>query len=196
MPTNQGLFILKPHDKFCSIKKCVTFSIPMRYKNSVKTYKTFYLQNKDKLFGYLMRLTGDYHLSSDIMQESFTRLLSRYGPHEQSVSLLFKIARNAVMDDARKNQRHWREEDSRKEKDDGRDPEKMVLVREAYRKVLAAMQQLEEMEREVLSLAVSSGLAYQDIANIVGISEGNVRVKIHRARMNLKKNLGIGDDDR
>jgi RNA polymerase sigma-70 factor (ECF subfamily) len=166
----------------------------MRYKNSVEKYRTFYLKNKDKLFAYLMRLTGDYQLSSDTMQESFTRLLSRYGPQEQSVALLFKIARNTVLDDARKKQRNPCAE--YRQQNDGRDPEKMVLVRETYRKVLAAMQQLEKTERDILSLVVSSELSYQDIADIVGISAANVRVKVHRARMKLKKNLQLGDDDR
>ncbi len=166
----------------------------MRYKNSVKTYKTFYLENKDKLFAYLMRLTGDYQLSSDTMQESFTRLLSRYGPREQSVALLFKIARNTVMDAARKNQRIRNAE--YKQQEDVPDPEKMVLVRETYRKVLSAMQQLEKTERDILSLVVSSQLCYQDIADIVGISAANVRVIVHRARIKLKRNLELGDDDR
>jgi len=160
----------------------------------VKTYKTFYLENKDKLFAYLIRLTGDYQLSIDAMQESFTRLLSCYGPHEQSVALLFKIARNAAIDDTRKSQRLRCTEDS--QQCDGCNPENMVLVRETYRKVLAAMQQLEKMERDILSLVVSSELSYQDIADIVGISSANVRVKVHRARMKLKKNLQLGDEDR
>jgi RNA polymerase sigma-70 factor (ECF subfamily) len=166
----------------------------MRYKSSVKTFRTFYMKNKDKLFAYLMRRTGDYQLSSDTMQESFTRLLSRYGPHEQSVALLFKIARNIVTDEARKSQRNRHTEDN--QKDENHDSEKMILVRETYKRVLAAMQKLEKTERDILSLVVSSELSYKDIADITGISEGNVRVKIHRARMNLKKNLQIGDNDR
>jgi len=166
----------------------------MRYICNVETYKTFYLQNKDKLFAYLIRLTGDYQLSSDTMQESFTRLLSHYGPNHQSVALLFKIARNAVMDHVRKPHRNCSREDSGQ--DGGHDPEKMVLIRETYQKVLTAMQQLKKTERDILSLVVSSELSYRDIADIVGISEANVRVKIHRARMSLRKILQSGDDDR
>jgi len=165
----------------------------MRYNHNVETYKTFYLKNKDRLFAYLMRLTGDYPLSSDTMQESFTRLLSRYGPNEQSAALLFKIARNAVMDNVRKTSRNRCTEDE--PQDDGMDPEKMVIVRETYKKVLKAMQQLEKTERDILSLVVSSNLSYREIADIVGISEANVRVKIHRARINLKKYLPSGDED-
>lgn len=165
----------------------------MRYNHSVKTYKTFYLENKDKLFAYLIRLTGDYQLSVDAMQEGFTRLLSHYGPREQSVALLFKIARNVAMDDARRSQRDRYGEYN--PKDDSCDPEKMVLVREEYRKVLAAMQQLEKMERDILSLTISTELSYQDIADIVGISLANVRVKVHRARIKLKKNIMLGCGD-
>ena len=65
-------------------------------------YSGFYRANKDKLFGYLMRMTGDYQLACDIMQESFTRLLARYGPKAPDVALLYTIARNAVYDNARK----------------------------------------------------------------------------------------------
>ena len=57
------------------------------------------------LLAYLMRITGDYYLSSDIMQESFTRYLDRYGKRKQSAPLLFKIARNALLDYQRKSKR-------------------------------------------------------------------------------------------
>ena len=122
------------------------------------------------------------------------RLLSHYGPREQSVSLLFKIARNVAMDDARRSQRNLYGEYN--PKDDCCDPEKMVLIREDYKKVLAAMKQLDKMERDILSLVISSELSYQDISEIVGISIANVRVRVHRARMKLKKNLRLGDNDR
>ena len=49
-----------------------------------------------------MRSTGDYHLSSDILQESFTRYLEKYGEEELSTTLLYTIARNAVIDGYRK----------------------------------------------------------------------------------------------
>ena len=166
----------------------------MRYKHSVKTYKTFYLENKDKLFGYLMRLTGNYQLSIDVMQESFTRLLSRYGPKEQSASLLFKIARNLVTDDARKNKKQQHTKNN--PQGSNYDPENMLLIKENYRNVLIAMKQLDKMERDILSLTVSSELSYKEIADILGISPANVRIKVHRARIKLRKTLAMGDDDR
>ena len=144
------------------------------------------------MFGYLMRLTGDYQLSCDIMQESFTRFLEHYGSDTQNVSLLFTIARNAVWDNSRKKEHNKKPENDMEH--GPVDPEQMLLVRESYRKVLNAMLKLEKSQREILALTISSDLSYREIANITGISEANVKVKVHRARIKLKKQLQKGDN--
>ena len=143
------------------------------------------------MFGYLMRLTGDYQLSSDIMQESFTRFLEHYGSDTQNVSLLFTIARNALWDNSRKKEHNKKLENDMK--DGSINQEQMFLIRESYRKVLNAMLKLEISQREILALKVSSDLSYREIANIIGISEANVKVKVHRARIKLKEQLQKGD---
>ena len=137
-----------------------------------------------------MRMTGDYYLASDITQESFTRILSQYGKNSQNGALLFSIARNAVVDDARKKHR-FRPLGGDK-MDDTHDLEQLVLVRESYRQVLAAMQRLNKGERDILALVVSSDLSYRDIAEMTGSSEGNIKVTVHRARIKLKKFLQGG----
>jgi len=73
------------------------------------------------------------------------------------------------------------------------DMEHHLSVREEYRQVLAAMQQLESDERDILALTVSSGLSYRGVAEIVGISEANVKVKVHRARIKLRKIVQAGE---
>jgi DNA-directed RNA polymerase specialized sigma24 family protein len=40
---------------------------------------------------------------------------------------------------------------------------------------------------------VSSGLPYREIARIAGTSEANVKVRVHRARVKLKKMMKPGD---
>jgi len=157
---------------------------------NVGTFKAFYNSYRDKLFAYLMRMTGDYYLASDITQESFTRILSQYGKNSQNGALLFTIARNAVLDDARKKNR-FRPLGEEK-MDDTHDQEQLVLVRESYRQVLAAMQRLNKGERDILALVVSSDLSYRDIAEMIGSSEVNVKVTVHRARKKLKKFLQGG----
>jgi RNA polymerase sigma-70 factor (ECF subfamily) len=139
-----------------------------------------------------MRLTGNYQLASDILQESFTRYLEHYGPQTQNVSLLFTIARNLVWDNTRKKTNNKEIENNIE--DVTFNPEEQLLVRESYRNVLCAMQKLKKSQRDLLALTVSSDLSYREIANILGISEANVKVKVHRARILLKELLQTGDD--
>ena len=91
-----------------------------------------------------MRLTGNYQLASDIMQESFARYLEHYDPQTQNVSLLFTIARNLVWDNTRKKTNNKEIEN---DIDDVTiNPEEQLLVRESYRNVLSAMQQLKKVK--------------------------------------------------
>ena len=158
----------------------------------MEQFTLFYKEFRQKLFYYLMRMTGDYHLSGDIMQESFARLLKHYGPDTPSASLLFTIARNAILDHARKKGRDV--EMGCEKPDPAQDSEKLLMVRQEYRRVLAALQRLEEGEREVLALVADNGFSYNQIAQITGMNAGNVRVKVHRARMKLKRLLEEGNE--
>lgn len=148
-------------------------------------YRAFYQKYKEKLFSYLMRMTGDYFLSSDILQESFTKFLEHYGADNDSASLLYTIARNSVLDNARKQKRvdaldeqmiHTRE-----------DQERLYMIREEYRQVMECIERLSNDEREIISLATDGDLTYRQISRIVGISENNVKVKIHRTRLKLRE---------
>ena len=153
-------------------------------------FRQFYREHRDRLFAYLMRSTGDYHLSSDILQESFTRYLEKYGEAQLSTTLLYTIARNAVIDGYRK--KPLEALPLEEPRNPHPNPEMKLLVREDYRRVLAALQQLAPEERDVLSLAVSSELSYREIANVTGTSEGNVKVRVHRARLKLRKIINEG----
>ena len=151
----------------------------------------FYRAHKDKLFGYLMRMTGDYHLAGDLMQESFTRCMEHYRRQTPSTSLLFTIARNALFDHKRKQGRTIQLEGEHDDR--SRNEEHALMVRDEYRRVLSAMDTLERDERDILALVISGDLSYREIASIAGISEANVKVKVHRARLNLKRILAKGE---
>jgi RNA polymerase sigma-70 factor (ECF subfamily) len=139
-----------------------------------------------------MRSTGDYYLASDIMQESFTRYLERYGKNsDESAALLYTIGRNLIYDNARKQKRNVQIQSDPDNPND--DPEHYLMVREQYRQVLSAMQTLKTDERDILALTVSSQLSYREISSIVGIGESNVKVKVHRARAKLRQILQAGE---
>ena len=157
----------------------------------VDNFREFYSKQRVRLFAYLMRSTGDYHLASDILQESFTRYLEKYGETDQSPALLYAIARNAVVDGHRKRRPNTPLVDELELPQSN--PEAHIMVREDYRRVLAAMQELKPEERDVLALVVSSDLSYREIARITGTSEGNVKVRVHRSRLKLRKMMNTGE---
>jgi len=150
-------------------------------------YQQFYEEHKNRLFSYLLYMCGDYETSLDIMQESFTRHFQHYRRKaSSSPALLFTIARNALIDHHRLRRKQATIEKLPAETTD--DAEQVALSREEYRRVKETVDKLPESDREILSLAVG-GLAYKEIAIILGISETNTKVKIHRARTKIRQML-------
>ena len=116
------------------------------------------------------------------------RFYKHYRNEHADVSLVYTIARNALID-------HYRRNRHSTQLDEGNlgaplESERYLLVRDTYRRTLSAMEHLKPDERDVLSLMISTGFSYRKIAEIVQMSEANVKVKIHRARLHLKKLLG------
>jgi RNA polymerase sigma-70 factor (ECF subfamily) len=150
-------------------------------------FRQFYIDYRDKLFGYLLRKTGNTHMAADLAQETFTRYMERYRNHEQSPALLFTIGRNLFYDQMRQHSRIIAHEDLVQEM--VADQEELFIAREQSNKILAAMAQLGDEERDILALVVSSVLSYQEIADIRKCSVANIKVKVHRARQKLNKLL-------
>lgn len=142
---------------------------------------------------YLIRRSGDYQLACDIMHESFIRIYEKYTAENFTPQLLYTIGRNLALDSIRKRKKN----PSSIEVDDQPvdSQEHYLMVRDEYRRVLVAMRHLEDDERDLLSLVVSSEMPYRELAQLTGISEANVKVKIHRARKKLRAYLKAGKNE-
>jgi RNA polymerase sigma-70 factor (ECF subfamily) len=162
----------------------------MRYGCEVNTYGLFYRENKDRLYAYLLRMTGERQLALDLMQESFARYLGRYGRHECNKSLLYTIGRNAALDAFRRQSATAIDVDLYQDADTN--PEEKVIDREKFNRTMAAVAKLAPLDRELLSLVTTTDLTYQEIGRVLNISEANVKVRIHRARTKLRETLASG----
>jgi RNA polymerase sigma-70 factor (ECF subfamily) len=58
-----------------------------------------------------------------------------------------------------------------------------------------ALLKLSPGERDILTLVVSGDLNYREIGAMIGITEANVKVRVHRARVKLKNLMGRANDD-
>jgi len=150
----------------------------------VDAYDGFYRENKDRVYAYLLRMTGDVQLAGDLTQECFTRCLSRYGRNGNNRALLYTIARNAALDTFRKR----REEAlcDNEEIASAANPECHLMEKEAFERMLEAIGKLNPVDRELISLLATEAFSYREIGRLLKISETNVKVRVHRARLRLK----------
>jgi len=137
---------------------------------------------------FALYLCGNGKEAEDIAAETFARAWTATAPvHTATVkAYLFAIARNLVRESARKAVRNARP----LEIDDGlADPRPGPAAaadgRIELRAVLAALQQLPEADRAALLMRGQDGMSHEEIAAALSLSVVAVRVRIHRARLQL-----------
>ncbi|MBT8359819.1 MAG: RNA polymerase sigma factor [Desulfobacterales bacterium] len=153
------------------------------------SYQQFYSDYKNRLFSYLLYKSRDRYLAEDIAQESFARYYKQYGKQAiLSPSLLFAIARNALVDYQRGQQIRFRSWDQFTRQETTSDEESKFISKEQSRLIQNAMNELSESDREILVLAVG-GMPYKEIADFLNTSLSNVKVRVHRSRVKIRELL-------
>ena len=138
------------------------------------------------LFNFYCRLTGDRTISEDLVQDVFFRILKyrhTYKPGTQFRAWMYQIARNARMDSLRKSKP---EVEFQPEMVKGERPTDTVQQEQESELLHKALMMLPEEKREVLILSRFQELKYDEIAKLMGIEEGTVKVRVHRALQELR----------
>lgn len=144
------------------------------------------------LYGFLYHMTHDRAGSEDMVQNIFYRMLkyrSSYTGRGAFQTWMFHIARNVLKDHSKKRQPVAVSDnlDSMTENlTDGKTVIDQLEKRQDQQQLYKAMELLKAEEREILTLSKFQELKYQEIAEILNISEGTVKVKVHRALNELK----------
>jgi RNA polymerase sigma factor (sigma-70 family) len=134
------------------------------------------------LFSFFCRLTNDRTLAEDLVQEAFYRILKyrrSYKPGMPFRTWMYQIARNARTDLLRK-QRD--EVDLDAAPDVGLLPADPVEISQLHQALL----RLPEEKREILILSRYQEMKYEEIAALLGITIGTVKVRVHRALKELR----------
>jgi RNA polymerase sigma-70 factor (ECF subfamily) len=155
-------------------------------------------RHHQSLFGFFVRLTGRRELSEDLVQEVFLRMLKyrhSFQPENQFRPWMFRIARNAHFDAARKRQREARISGAESEAAEGLiAPEPTPDLRVGQQQEIGFLQQalarLPVEKREVLLLSRVQNLKYEQVAEILGCDTGTVKVRVHRALKELRDIFG------
>jgi RNA polymerase sigma-70 factor (ECF subfamily) len=146
---------------------------------------------KDGLFRFFDRSLRNKADAEDLTQRVFIRVYqsaSRYQPKAKFSTYLFTIARNLLIDEIKKNNRQQMSIYS-DELSQGQSNEQNDEVKEWNEILDLAMKEIPEYYSTALLLRVQRELTYQEIADIMKVSESRVKTWIHRARSHLKKTL-------
>lgn len=153
---------------------------------------------------YLYSLCHDHALAEDLMQETFLRAFCALELSETAVlPWLLMVARNMYFDVLRKDRRlmpHDGNEEDQYSTDAaaegsgraGREGNEILdkLIRKERNQLLyRTIQKLKSTEKEAVVLYYFTGLSQEEISRIMGVTYGNVRVILYRAKKNLKKLL-------
>ena len=130
----------------------------------------------------------------DLVQEIWLAVwqaLPRFRGDASERTFVFRIAHNRAVTHIEHWQRRRTEvlEDDAPVADAGLDPERALSQQQRHERLQAAVQALPLNLRQVVVLTLE-GLSHAEVANIVGISENNVAVRMTRARAELTRLLG------
>ena len=146
----------------------------------------------DAIFRYCFGQTSDREKALDLTQETFTRAwqyLSDGKKIEQIRPFLYRIATNAIIDDRRK--RKTVSLDALMEEGfdyaNGTDEQEQKEITFESGQAVELIKKLDEKYKDVLMLRYVDELSVKEIAEIVGESENNVSVRIHRGLDKLEK---------
>jgi len=155
--------------------------------------------HEKQVYNLCLRMTGDPEDAMDLSQEAFLKAWRglRFYKFESAFSTwLYRLTSNVCIDHLRRQKRRpsvsltvGDEEEELDVPDTEPLPEEQVLQNEKQSAVAAAMNQLEEEFRLILTLRVVEERSYEEIADILDLKVGTVKSRIARARIKLKKIL-------
>jgi RNA polymerase sigma-70 factor (ECF subfamily) len=152
-----------------------------------KEYNLCVKEHADHIYRFVLKNLRHAEDAQDVVQSSFEKLWNTRNKVDSSKakSYLFTIAYNQMIDHLRKVKKmHYQEEIP--EQAGGATRQKQRFVKEALD---IALQRLTETQRSLVMLKDYEGYSYAEIGEIMGLSESQVKVYLHRARVALRNYL-------
>ena len=161
-------------------------------------FRSVYDQVYPILIRIVYRVTNDMEIAEELCQEAFIKFFERmenFPDNDQAKYWLIRVSKNLALNYQKRKGRERRAyervfREPQKQEDSG---ETAILKKESHDLVKAALETLPGKMKEVLVLKEYGDLNYREIATVLGISEGNVKVRVFRARERLAEALNRGD---
>lgn len=152
------------------------------------------------VYNMALRMSGSPQRAEDLTQEIFLRIfrhLGRFSGRSTLKTWVYRVTVNhcrSKLGRRRMSTMPLREEDAEtgvQLVDERRDPEGRTLASDAGRRVAEALLEVKPLFREAVVLRDLQGLAYDEIAEVLGVRIGTVRSRIARGRDQLRQILEL-----
>ena len=147
-------------------------------------------RHQERVFRFLHRMLDAREEAMELTQDVFVKAwqaLPGWRPEAAFSTWLLQIARNAALDHLRRRQvvRFAPLEEGLEVADGAPGPEARYASRQRQVQLERALRRLAAEHREILLLREVEGLAYGELAGVLGIAEGTVKSRLARARSAL-----------
>ena len=157
------------------------------------SFQTDILPLKNELFRMALRITQNREEAEDVVQETMIKVWNRREQWSQLESIeafCLTICRNLSLDKLRRmdNQAQSLGDDiDPTDLSHSSNPEQITIQRDRSRMVRQLIDELPERQRTCMQLRDIEGKSYRDIAQILDITEQQVKINIFRARQAVKE---------
>jgi len=151
-------------------------------------YETYY----ERIRRFIFLMVKDTWVTEDLLQETFVKVqkkLSQLKDHQKTSSWIFRIAYNQCQDHFRNSKRKIQQENLINQTEIFTHPlssQKLLEQQQMSQCVQEKTKLLPESLRTPLLLFDIMGFSHREIADILDISLENTKVRLHRARKQLK----------
>ena len=154
------------------------------------SFRNDILPLKDKLYRLALRITLDSAEAEDIVQDTMIRVWNKRDEWAQFNSIeafCLTVARNLAIDRSQKSEAQNIELTTEtQEMSDGSTPERQLERSEQMDLVRKLINELPEKQRTIIQLRDIEEKSYKEIADVMQLTEDQVKVMLFRARQRIK----------
>ena len=155
-----------------------------------RPFKEVYEALFPTLYRVAYRIVGDQGVAEDLCQEAFVQYLKRKEPFpdlDQTKFWMLRVVRNLALNIEKRKKRERRAVDriGRESQQFTESFERKIVEDETRSEVQRALAKVPFNLRIVLVMKLYGDLSYRQIGETLGISEANVKVRVHRGRLKL-----------
>jgi len=167
-------------------------------KGDERAAQMLYKNLIDKVYGFCLSRVGEKSIAEDLTQDIFLKLVSKIGTFDKKrgnfLSWFWQLARNTLTDYYRGGERNeisfsQFSEETGIEDAISYDMHDQLQQKIEYENLRTFIKTLTAEEQELFELKFIAGLPYAEISNMMGKSEGALRVAVNRLRSRIKNSF-------